>query len=133
MKWLCLAFLLMATYSDIRTRKIPNVLLFIGMLAGIMGTGMNGVYGILVAIAVCYVFIVYIEERLGFTFMGGGDAKLLAMLGSFVGVKHLLVIMVASMLIAFLALAFKRLLGMTNTLPYAPFVLAVFLLIGVIL
>jgi prepilin peptidase CpaA len=87
------ALMLAAAWTDLRNRRIPNVLTLSGfgfaialrLLAG-PGAGIDGVTGALLAFVLCLPFFV-----LGV--LGGGDVKLLMALGAFTGPRDLLVAM----------------------------------------
>jgi prepilin peptidase CpaA len=82
-----------AAWCDVRTRRIPNVLTLSGMAAAVglrflagPGAGIDGVTGAVLAFVLCLPFFV-----LGV--LGGGDAKLLMVVGAFTGPKDLLMAM----------------------------------------
>jgi prepilin peptidase CpaA len=85
--------MLLAAWTDVRSRRIPNVLTLSGfgvaialrLLAG-PGAGIDGVTGALLAFVLCLPFFV-----LGV--LGGGDVKLLMALGAFTGPRDLLLAM----------------------------------------
>jgi prepilin peptidase CpaA len=87
------ALMLAAAYCDVRTRRIPNVLTLLGFAVAIglratagAGAGIDGVIGAILAFVLCLPFFV-----LGV--LGGGDAKLLMVVGAFTGPRDLLVAM----------------------------------------
>jgi prepilin peptidase CpaA len=84
------ALLLAAAWSDIRSRRIPNLVTVTGLVAAIVlrglvgpGAAIEGVVGALLAFVVVLPFFV-----LGV--MGGGDTKLFMMIGAFMGPRHFL-------------------------------------------
>ena len=88
------AFLLVAVVSDLRHRKIPNRITMTGALAGLLlgaleqgGLPTAGLIGAFVALAVSFPLF-----ALGG--LGAGDAKLLAMVGTFVGPGGLLSVLI---------------------------------------
>ena len=95
---LCLIVVLIATITDWRTRKIPNLLTFPAALIGLVlnvvtagGAGaLNAVLGWLLGAAIIVVLaflpIVVSGQKLGM-----GDAKLMAAVGAFLGWKLTLV------------------------------------------
>jgi prepilin peptidase CpaA len=85
--------MLAAAYCDVRTRRIPNALTLLGFAVAIalratagLGAGIDGVTGAILAFVLCLPFFV-----LGV--LGGGDAKLLMVLGAFTGPRDLLMAM----------------------------------------
>lgn len=87
------ALMLAAAWTDVRSRRIPNVLTLSGFGAAIAlrlmagpGAGIDGVTGAILAFVLCLPFFV-----LGV--LGGGDAKLLMALGAFTGPRDLLLAM----------------------------------------
>lgn len=87
-----------ATVVDVRERRIPNRLVAAGMLAGLLfhtlapqGAGL--VYALSgLAVGTALLFPLY-----GLGLMGAGDAKLMGMIGSFLGVTGVCGVIVASM------------------------------------
>ena len=84
------ALLLAAAWSDVRYRRIPNVLTVTGLVAALAlrllvgpAAAIEGLIGILLAFVVVLPFFV-----LGV--MGGGDTKLLMMIGAFMGPRQFL-------------------------------------------
>jgi prepilin peptidase CpaA len=85
--------MLAAAWTDVRSRRIPNLLTVSGFVAAIglrllagPAAGIDGLTGALLAFVLCLPFFV-----LGV--LGGGDAKLLMALGAFTGPRDLLVAM----------------------------------------
>lgn len=90
----CAALVLLATITDVASRKIPNVLTLGGILVGLAlhgavgwtdGGGKGLLYGLVravVGVAVCGVIPVFSYAR---GEMGGGDVKLFAALGALGG------------------------------------------------
>ena len=84
------ALVLAAAWSDIRRRRIPNLLTVSGLAAALglrlligAGPAIEGLVGALLAFVVVLPFFV-----LGV--MGGGDTKLLMMIGAFMGPRNFL-------------------------------------------
>ncbi len=106
--WPTLIVLVIATISDIRTRRIPNRLVFPFLAAGVIvngvAQGMRGVAqsaaGIGIAAAVLGV-LCYLRG------MGMGDLKLFAAVGAWIGPSQLITALVATAMAGgFLALAY---------------------------
>ena len=86
-----LAVLLLAAGADLRDRRIPNALTLSGMIAGpvlwaVLGDPMMG----LDALAGAVVALVGGMFFFALGALGGGDAKLLAVVGAFLGIDRLL-------------------------------------------
>jgi prepilin peptidase CpaA len=84
------ALLLAAAWSDIRIRRIPNLLTVSGLVAALglrlavgPAAAIEGLIGVLLAFVVVLPFFVL-------SVMGGGDTKLLMMIGAFMGPRHFL-------------------------------------------
>jgi prepilin peptidase CpaA len=107
---LCAAAVAMAT--DIRTRRIPNVLTLPLLLAGLIEATVarGGLHGLLDALAGCLVVGVPFVLLFLFAGGGGGDAKLMAAIGAWLGVWQGAVVLVCVTVAgAVLGLAFAAL------------------------
>lgn len=91
--WLLLVILAVAVVGDLRSRRIPNQLIVIGIVSG-MATGLlfhslpgviHALQGALTALAV---FLPFFALRM----VGAGDVKLMLVVGTFVGASALLLI-----------------------------------------
>jgi prepilin peptidase CpaA len=107
---LCAAVIAMAT--DIRSRRIPNVLtlplLLIGLIEATVMRG--GLHGLLDALAGCFVVGATFVLLFLFAGGGGGDAKLMAAFGAWLGVAQGVVVLVSVLVCgAVLGLAFAAL------------------------
>jgi prepilin peptidase CpaA len=81
----CLAVLIAAAITDVRTRRIPNALTVGGLLLALGGraVGADGAFAQgLIGAALAMVVALPLFATGGF---GGGDAKLLVVLGAFLG------------------------------------------------
>ncbi|QQE66732.1 prepilin peptidase [Leptolyngbya sp. BL0902] len=100
--WVLLSWLVALTFIDLDTLTLPNPLTQSGLILGliaqavipILGTGawqagivglMNGVLGAVVGIWLFDIITLVASLAMGQTAMGGGDAKLAAMLGAWLG------------------------------------------------
>lgn len=86
---LLFVLLLISIISDFKSRRIPNILIGVGLLCGLLLAGFNlngditplqSVLGALLGLAM--LLPIYLLGK-----MGAGDVKLLAMCGSFLGVQ----------------------------------------------
>ncbi|NLI83092.1 MAG: prepilin peptidase [Deltaproteobacteria bacterium] len=130
-EFLFVSLLTLIAFIDLDTFTIPNVLSLPGIAAGLafsfftprlswqdslVGVLLGG--GFLYAIAVAYHFL---RRQEG---MGGGDIKLLAMIGAFLGAAGVLfTVMVASVAgaLAGIAVMKRRRTGLTAMVPFGPF------------
>lgn len=128
------AVLVLLAASDLRTRLVPNALLYPALLGSLLTTAAFGgesfgtsVVGTAVGFAAFYVFAVVSRGALGM-----GDVKLAAYVGSLLGVGALVVALAAGMLAASalaLVLLVLRRASRKDTLPLAPFLVLPALLI----
>lgn len=130
LRWVLLGLLLVvATITDLRERRIPNLLTLAGCIAGLaVGAAVAGIdgffdsgRGLLLAFALTLPFWL-------FGWVGAGDVKLVSAVGAFVGgglvVKTLLAIGVAGGLLAVGALLWRGLLAKTGERMAATFSLS---------
>jgi len=105
---LLLALLGLAVWHDVRARRIPNALVFPGALLGLalhallpagsgLGTPMGGL-GIASALGGLAIGLAILLPMYAFGLMGAGDAKLLAMVGAFVGAGDIAAVGIATLL-----------------------------------
>ncbi len=129
--FLFLAALLVIIFIDIHHQIIPDVISLPGIIIGFGGSFFNPLVswqqsslgiliggGILYAIAFGYYLL---TKRDG---MGGGDIKLLAMIGAFLGWQSLLYVVFASSLagsVVGIAAMFKQGKGGQTRIPFGPF------------
>lgn len=128
---LFVSLLIVISFIDLEFTIIPDVLSVGGLLAGLalsffrpgfgiidalLGVLLGG--GVLWAIAFFYELI---RRREG---MGGGDIKLLAMIGAFCGIQGVVFCLIAGSFLGALVgipLTFKKQEGMKYALPFGPF------------
>lgn len=126
--WPTLVVLLVATVTDLRTRRIPNWLVFPFMVAGlVIPTWMHSWSGFFRSIEGFGLGILIYGLLCLFGGMGMGDVKLVAAIGAWVGPQQLALAMVlTAMAGGVLALGwaiYGRFAGDTwksRTIPYAP-------------
>lgn len=106
---LLLALLGLATWHDVRARRIPNAIVFPGALlglalhallpagGGLFGAQMGGL-GIASALGGLAIGLAILLPMYAFGLMGAGDAKLLAMVGAFVGAGDIFAVGIATLL-----------------------------------
>ncbi len=127
--------LLVISFIDLELKIIPDELSLSGIILGIIvniithdGSVINSLQssllGILVGGGILWILAEVISRLKKQDALGGGDIKLIAMLGSFLGVKALLVVFLFS---SFVGLFYAVLLILTkkmdedNTIPFGPF------------
>jgi len=115
---LLFALLGAAVWHDVRARRIPNAVVFPGMLAALVlhvampaGQGLFGVtiggLGLLQSLAGLALGLALLLPMYALRLMGAGDAKLLAMVGAFVGASQILTVGLVTLVVGgVLALAF---------------------------
>ncbi|MDH5667020.1 MAG: A24 family peptidase, partial [Nitrospira sp.] len=123
--------LLVVAGTDLSHKIIPNVITFPGIVLGLLSAAtilpmglMNGVIGLLVGGGILW-FLAWISPYLfGKEGMGGGDIKLLAMIGAFLGWKPaLMTILVGSLLgsVVGVTLIVAQVIKREDYIPFGPF------------
>ena len=106
---LLLALLAAAVWHDVRTRRIPNAVVFPGALAALAlhallpaGDGLfatpAGSLGMLSALGGLGLGLAFLLPMYALRLIGAGDVKLLAMVGAFVGAGQILSIAVVTLI-----------------------------------
>lgn len=123
--------LLIVAGTDISHKIIPNAITFPGMVIGLLSAAtilplglVNGLLGLLVGGGVLWLMAWISPYLFGKEGMGGGDIKLLAMIGAFLGWKPaLMTIMVGSLLgsIVGITLIGARVIKREEYIPFGPF------------
>lgn len=127
-----MAALIIITFVDMRHQIIPDALSLPGILVGWVATWVPGaavswadsLIGIIAGGGALFLVAVVYERITGREGMGGGDIKLLAMIGAWMGWRQLhLIVLVASLAgtiigITFLLLSGK---GLRFRIPFGPF------------
>jgi len=101
-----------AAWVDLRARRIPNALVASGIVAALMLQGwVHGIAGLAAAAAGIALGLGLMVPFYALGAMGAGDAKLMAMVGAFVGAKGVLAAAVLTFLVGgvlSLGVAFAR-------------------------
>ena len=123
--------LLVVAATDLTHKIIPNVITFPGIFLGLVSAAtilplglLNGVLGLLVGGGLLWILAWASPYLFGKEGMGGGDIKLLAMIGAFLGWKPaLMTIMVGSLLgsIVGITLIGARVIKREDYIPFGPF------------
>lgn len=123
--------LLVVAGTDLSHKIIPNVVTFPGIVVGLISAAtvlplglVNGLIGLLVGGGVLWVLAWASPYLFGKEGMGGGDIKLLAMIGAFLGWKPaLMAIMVGSFLgsLVGITLIAARVIKREDYIPFGPF------------
>ena len=127
-----LIFLVIASYFDKKQMKIPNklnLIFFIIRLAliPIIGINVENIYGLLAGL-----FLILVPAMIKCKPMGG-DIKMMAVLGFYLGVQNILILLVGTVIFA-LVYYIPTILGKKEKkdVPLAPFVLSSFILMNII-
>lgn len=123
--------LLVVAGTDLSHKIIPNVVTFPGIAMGLISAAtilplgfVNGLIGLLVGGGLLWLLAWVSPYLFGKEGMGGGDIKLLAMIGAFLGWKPaLMTIMVGSLLgsLVGVTLIATRLIKREDYIPFGPF------------
>jgi prepilin peptidase CpaA len=93
--WPTVAVVLVATFTDLRSRRIPNWLVLPFLLLGIVvSTWMGGWHGLGQSFSGLGLALLVFGFMFWIGGMGGGDVKLLAAIGAWVGPSQLLIALV---------------------------------------
>lgn len=97
MSYILLFVLAVVCFIDIKTKHIPNSITVTGMLCGLVYNH----FGLMYILGIFFgLFSIYMLNILNIKRLGGGDAKLMAMLGAFLGIENMLTILALSVLIS---------------------------------
>jgi leader peptidase (prepilin peptidase)/N-methyltransferase len=123
--------LLVVAGTDLSHKIIPNVITFPGIVVGLISAAtilplglINGLIGLLVGGGILWLLAWASPYLFGKEGMGGGDIKLLAMIGAFLGWKPaLMTIMVGSFLgsLVGITLIAARVIRREDYIPFGPF------------
>lgn len=106
---LLLIFILaFATYQDIRTNKVSNYLILVGIIVGLgMQFYLNYFWGVLVGIISCVIPMIILYPLFVMGALGAGDLKLFMVIGCFFSLSETVICVFLSFLIAFFLALFK--------------------------
>lgn len=136
-QWVLFSLLIAVTFTDFETGYIPDQLNYPGMMAGLLlaflfpaefGTsnGFEALWksfrGLLVGGASLYAMGVMGSILFRKEAMGGGDIKLLAMLGAFLGAKKALLVLFGAPFFAIPFALFTRVVKKEETFAFGPFI-----------
>jgi prepilin peptidase CpaA len=95
-----LALLAIAMLTDFRDRRIPNSIVMIGLVIGVLGHGWSAGFGGLAvgAIGACVGLLCFLPLYIAGG-MGAGDVKLMAMCGAFLGAVHTIIAAAATLFV----------------------------------
>ena len=128
------SILIIITFIDIDFYIIPDSLIIIGLIFGIAFKVLNhmsiiqGVLGLLVCGGGMYILISFIENVVKKEVMGGGDIKLFAMIGFFLGVRLGLLTILLSIYVGaiygVITITYSKLKlkSYNSIMPYGPFI-----------
>ncbi len=88
----CAGVLLTAIWWDVKTHRIPNVLVLAGLALGLMTSVLPGGVGWLSSLYGCAIGLAIFLPLYVLRILGAGDVKLLAAVGSFVGYPDVLAV-----------------------------------------
>lgn len=123
--------LLVVAGTDLSHKIIPNVITFPGIVLGLISAGtilplglINGIIGLLVGGGILWLLAWASPYLFGKEGMGGGDIKLLAMIGAFLGWKPaVMTIMLGSFLgsVVGITLIASHVIRREDYIPFGPF------------
>ncbi len=131
--WPLMAALVTITFIDLDHRIIPDVISLPGIILGLATTPLDtrmdwqlSIMGAVLGFGVFYLFAWLYERSTGRAGLGGGDVKLLAMLGAFLGPSGVFCSIFISSIFGSLvgigwALATRKKSVMKVSIPYGPF------------
>ena len=122
------SLLLCMSVIDLKHRRIPNELLVIGMVAGVVFSlftpfpgWKNSLAGLVLGYCVPLVLFTLYELLRGKTLIGGGDIKLLGMIGATIGWQPMGSVLFYSGLAGLLVAVVYKVRGRELQLPFVPF------------
>lgn len=129
--WGLYSALLVVAGTDLSHKIIPNAITFPGIILGLISAGtilplglVNGIIGLLVGGGILWLLAWASPYLFGKEGMGGGDIKLLAMIGAFLGWKPaVMTIMLGSFLgsVVGVTLIASKIIRREDYIPFGPF------------
>lgn len=129
--WALYSSLLVVAGTDLSHKIIPNAITFPGIVLGLISAGtilplglVNGIIGLLVGGGILWLLAWASPYLFGKEGMGGGDIKLLAMIGAFLGWKPaVMTIMLGSFLgsVVGVTLIASKVIRREDYIPFGPF------------
>jgi len=130
---ICILFI--ATYTDIKCKIISNKLIAVGFGYFIiyqlfwLNTSIGfSLLGVLAATGILYLFALFNSGS-----VGGGDIKLMALLGFIYGWEFSILLLLCTLFLAFFWALCTRKLNENGFLPMAPFICTAFLIMQLII
>ena len=125
------ASLVLISYIDMGEKIIPDVISIPGILAGLLSSAIfrhitwyDSLIGILLGGGILYLVALVFRRLTGKEGMGGGDVKLLAMIGAWMGWKAIPFVILASSLMGVVIGGVSLILsgkGLGTRIPFGPF------------
>ena len=131
METIFFSLLILITFTDLETYLIPDIYSIGGTLLGLLLSGVNPIVtwresllGAIVGGTILFLIsFVYFRLR-GREGLGGGDVKLMVMIGAFTGYKGVVVTMFVSAITGLMAgiiVMVRKKEGLSTMIPYGPF------------
>jgi prepilin peptidase CpaA len=96
---LLISLLTIATWHDVRSHRIPNLLILVGLVTGILsGAWLNGFAGVIHAMAGGLVGLFTLLPLYLLRTLGAGDVKLMAVVGLYLGPVDVLMVILGTFL-----------------------------------
>jgi prepilin peptidase CpaA len=115
------AILSLAAFFDIKERRIPNYVVLVGFLGGVVLSALQGSTQLMFSVASFFVGIVALLIPFAFGWMGAGDVKLFAAVGALLGYSSLPRVFFYSCLVAGCIALFALALGYAQQVSFKNF------------
>ena len=120
---LTMPILAIASIWDIRTHKIPNKLILLGLAVGLTSAAFSGWHGLGWSLAGIMVRMVSMLPLYNWRLMGGGDVKLAGVRGVVTGFPGILIAIPLALVFGGITMAILQSSGTTKTgdrIPFGP-------------